>query len=223
MPTLTKTDTLSRELPHTLEVERGIAIRLYLWAYSASTRSITTCKMFWAFVFMPLVLPIVAFGKGAYTLFEWAEDRLIDILPEPKERPYVPPKPKPIKEGPSRSERILEAVSNFMARTWFYLQPLLKWGGIIIGVLIALVALYLIVNNASVIGVFMLKVLLYGIAIAAGSAGIVGVIFYLDTSDRFRGFCRLMSNLFHSVHTHTCANVKIKDAEAQPIEPTWID
>lgn len=214
MPTIV-TDHEARpgQLPHTLEVDRGIAIRLYLWTYAANPRRINTCKMFWAFVLMPLVMPFSLLIHGAGKVLDWWDEH----GPAPKSvgRAYTPP---PVKTGPSKGERLLEAFSNFMAKVWFRLQPLLKWGGIAIGALIALALLYLIITNIEAVGLAFLKVLLWGIASIAIAAVMVGIVYGLDRLGLFGslgrkigGFFSLMKQLYRSVHDHTCANVKVKD------------
>lgn len=214
MPTIvTDHEASPGQLPHTLEVERGIAVRLYLWTYAASAKNINTCKMFWAFVFMPLVLPFSVIIHGLARIVDWADGK----LPESKgtARPYVP---KPPKVGPSNGERFLEWVSGFMAKTWFRLQPLLKWGGILIGTIIGVVGLYLLATNAVVVGEFFVKVLIAGLIGAAAVAVLSMIVIGLDKAGVFGafgrkigGFFRLMRDLGRSVHDHTCANVKVKD------------
>lgn len=216
MPTLTTDHEADPgQLPHTLEVERGIAVRLYLWTYAADPRTINTCKMFWAFVFMAFVLPFSALVHGAAKLFIWIDSKSLDQATGRPHRPYVAP---PIKSGPSKGERFLESFSGFMAKIWFKVQPLLKWGGIAIGVLIGAALLYLFATNAVAVGEFLLKVLLIGLGSVAIAAAFVMVCIGLDKLGFFGsigrkvgGFFRLFRQLGRSVHDHTCANVKIKD------------
>lgn len=210
MPTLvTDHEATPGTLPHTLEVDRGIAVRLYLWVYFASTRRINTCKMFWAFVFMPLALPISALIHGLSSAAHWIDRQ----FPENPNKPMAPPKPPRV--GPSKGEKFLEAVSGFLAKAWFKIQPLLKWGGILIGALIALLLIYLVVTNFSAVVTGLLTVLVAGLIIVAIAAVLMGILFVViektSIGDRIGGFFRLMGKLGRSVHDHTCANVKIKD------------
>jgi hypothetical protein len=198
------------ELPHTVEVdEDSRAIRLYLWTYAARADRINTCKLFWAFVFLPLVLPFSAAIHGIAKLVLWLDSRRPE---EPKT--YTPP-PEPT--GPSKGEKALESVSGFMAKFWFKIQPLLKWGGIALGTLLALAivgGLVLIILQDPM-GVLTAALIFLGIvAAAAAVVGLfVGAIHLLDKSDRVHGFFRLMKQLGRSVHDHTCANVRVKRAE----------
>lgn len=205
MPTIvTDHEASPGQLPHTLEVDRGIAVRLYLWTYAANKHNINTCKMFWAFVFMPLILPFSAIIHGVGASAHWIDNKFPG-----KPVAYAPPKPPRV--GPSKGERFLEAFSGFMAKVWFKLQPLLKWGGIAVGVGITTVLIYLIVTNVMVFLAGLLFAGAFGLGLAAFVAVALGIIMWLDKSERARGFGRLMAKLGRSVHDHTCANVKVKD------------
>ncbi len=206
MPTLVTDDPAAdSHLPHTVEVDaQSRMIRLYLWAYSARVNRINTCKLFWAFVFMPFWLPFVVVGKG---MFVPAAGWLGEKIPDRKPRPYVPPVENP---EPSKGERAIESIGNFMGRSWFRIQPLLKWGGILIGIAIAVALIFLAATNLDwvlealiVVGISVGMILALGLLLG-------GTITLLDKSRKVHGFFRLMKVLGRNVHTHTCANVRVK-------------
>lgn len=211
MPTLVTDDPAARgDLPHTVEVDADSRMtRLYLWTYVANKHRMNTCKLFWAFVFMPLVLPVSAAIHALAAVVIWTDSR----LPE-KPKPYVPPIEY---TGPSKGERALESVSGFMAKVWFRLQPLLKWGGIAIGGLIAAFIVGGLVYFVLQDPMEVLTMLLIALGIVAAAAVAVGLlvllIHVLDKSKKVHGFFSLMGKLGRNVHHHTCANVRVKESK----------
>lgn len=208
MPT-TETTNPSAELPHTLVVERTPLIRLYLWTYATSINSINTCKLFWAFLLLPIALPIsVFFHLVGPILVPFIENIDYKLEENKARKAEIPVELTTAKTGPSRAERLLNKIAAAASVIWFKVQPALKWLGIAGGLAVAALLAYVIIAFT---GRFLEVLLIMGLT-AAGFllliAIITPIVIYFEKHPRKNK--GLLRKLGRSFHEHTCANVKVK-------------
>jgi hypothetical protein len=180
-------------------------IRFYLWLYDAREDTINTCKLFWAYVFAPIVLLLragwVVVGPIAEYIADKAYERELrktreELLAEeePDEQPKV-----------STAEGALDKVSGFLSGVYAKFAPVLKWIGIVLGGLLALVL------AASLVVAFIAEPL--KVAITLGSIVaifiIVGLIIWAAEERKGGGFFSFFGKLAKGFHRHTCAKIDL--------------
>jgi hypothetical protein len=210
-------------------------IRFYAWLYEANPYRINTCKLFWAYMFAPLILTIRMIAYAAIFVIEPLVDRYNEWLDAHRETraarrvalPLRPPKPKKVKVGPSRWERALDIVSTFFSVTWAKYQRGITYGAIGVGGLVGtgIMGFLLYLLTTVPLSVFLKGLFVVG-TIAGGAVGgvliAVGFIWiyaektrgYKKTVEGYDTFKSTMKKSFHAFHSHTCAIVDVDNPEA---------
>lgn len=188
-------------LTHSVKVDRDSrAIRFYLWLYHADPAAINTCKLFWAFVFSPLVLLLRLVITPAVLLAERQERKRRERLPKTLEERVAEAEARKAR-GPSRGERAITKLSMALSAFWAKAERPAK---VIAGIIVVAYALLLVTMLVIALVNHPLTVLL-AVACVAAVFGIGYLIYRL--SPRLRGFLGLLHKLGRSVHDHTCARV----------------
>ncbi len=134
-------------------------IRLYLWLYVADPNRIDTCKLFWAFVFAPIVLPIALVSSAAHKLR--IRRRKVKVYDSGKI---------------SSRERRLEKVSAHLSRAY---TALLVTASAVVIALLLFVLLYALITKP-------LSILLGLLVGGAGSVIALGLLKMLSSSGFWR-------------------------------------
>lgn len=185
------------ELTHSVSVNPdSLAIRFYLWLYDADPKKINTCKLFWAFIFALPALLIVVPIAGTVRLLVALVDRWRKSPPE--EGPY----------GLSREGR-LDKVSSAISASYARHSTLVHylWVGLLVAACIGGVGGFVYALIVATIKTLIALAWIIGICLL-----MIATFFVLDffAKGRGRGFIKLMSNLYRSVHDHTCARVELQ-------------
>lgn len=203
----------AQELPHTLSVKRGLFMRLFLWLYEPPADRLNTCWLFWGFLLMPLLLPLIMLGKYIIVpLVEiddrWEQRRRAQRTDELILESVSEPEPK----RDSFGMKVLRKVSDVMGRLWYHIDKALPWIGLGVALIGVALAVYGFIVNPIGILEFLLRITLTMAAIVALAAVVVGVLFLVF--DKFDAGHKVKS-VGRNVHRHTCANVKIEGNDTQ--------
>lgn len=179
-------------------------VRFYLWLYKADANNINTCKLFWAYVFAPIVLPLAFVLTPVGKLLRTIDAKIPDGRPidwEKLDRKRARQK--------TREEK-LENVSSKMSVIFAKAAPALRWVGILLGLAIAGLLILLAVSYPKEA----LGVLLTLAAILVGAGLLIGLIIFFEKREQrgagTPGFIRVFGTLAKSFHRHTCAKVDVR-------------
>jgi hypothetical protein len=213
--TMSNTHTTADNRYHISLSEDSWIIRFYIWLYEATPGDINTCKLFWAYVFAPLVLPFalvlrflaLVFGPLAEIIGQRLDDR------RRRQPESAPPEPR----QKSRAERFLIKTGEVLGVIWFKLQKPLQYLMLTLGIGIAVACLalfiYTLVTNPYDVFIGFLTVLAIVVAIAI-AVGIITLFAATPVGTKaaapFRTFWRVMRIAGHAVHDHTCAIVDVR-------------
>jgi hypothetical protein len=204
---------MSTELPHTIEMKKGLSMRLFLWTYRPDEDKLNTCWLLWGFL---LILPAVLVASAVRVLAtvfrpigQWLNDK--DREKEARRREYLDAvlrgeiTPQEKKQG-----RFLPAVSNFFSTVWFKLAPVWPWVGRFLGLMVALIAAYLLIF---VVDYSNFLEVLWGIAIALVMVLVAASVLYFLLWLLFEKWDvgRALKAGGKAFHNHTCANIRFKD------------
>lgn len=208
-----------------LNMERTWYIRFYLWLYEANESDINTCKLFWAYIF---VLPALLL-RGVFEVGALAIDGINSVLPERKVKDTdtllaeydarrAAARTKAAR-GPSKMERTLNGVANFMSSAYVKVAPVLRWVLVVVGVLAGIaLAIFLVYAAINWTGAFFTAIgIIVGIATLATIGALLAV--YLEDRRKYRepkpkkdnSFFKTMKRLGHGFHNHTCAKINLQD------------
>lgn len=198
------------DLSHSIAIDPDSrAIRFYLWLYDADRNNINTCKLFWAFVFAPLVLILRYAVLAGIAIGDRVQARRRSKVKAAEETTEDGFKSVLVtKAQPSRFERALERVAGALSAFWAkYQRPLQIAGLTLIGAYVAfmLVLFVIAVINKPLVGVIV-------VGSVVGIAGLAWLAIRL--SPALAGFLRLLGKLGRGVHDHTCARVVIDNQES---------
>lgn len=216
-------------------------IRLYLWTYKGEKWNIDFCKLFWAYLFMPVVLPL--------RIFIWPLVRLLLVVVDHSDRKvrerrraktneaiarqrtdYVAPKPK----KPSLGIRFLSGIGTGFVKLSFFVQNVwFRYGKAIVIVSIYAIAAAILAGIG--IGIYLLSQVPtdeilealadFSIIVGASLGGmivaglvIVGVLLGADAykrrhpkKDRQMKFRKVIKQGFVAVKSNTCPEIILDD------------
>jgi hypothetical protein len=107
------------ELKHTLTVDaKAWYIRFYVWLYGGKLNEITFCKLFWAYVFVPIILPLNYVLLGIYAIKDSAQAfAKRERKPKPIQSPKAPKLVRPKRKSTPWQMAFLHAVEITGSKT----------------------------------------------------------------------------------------------------------
>lgn len=207
----------------------SLHIRLYLWLYDASPSRINTCKLLWAYLLMPIVLPLRVILAPFFAAVGWVADRVpkrekkFDLAEYERERDrrVAKAKAKAAKaqareENPGRLERGLDSFSAGASAWYARWQNAFKWAAVTVGLAFTAGVVALLVYEIVTNFVVFLTVVGFSILGAVAVGGLIYVIYLLDSkgvlkraAQGIKEFWHLLKDLGRSFHNHTCADVEL--------------
>jgi hypothetical protein len=192
-------------------------IRLYLWLYEASINHITTCKIFWAFAFLPLAILPALLLKGvrfvgraiSFSINNYAEAQVQKSVSKFIEQE----KARPVKTEPGWWEKFFGAIDTVVAGTRMRVRP--HWPMIKTVFLI----LFFIGVVATLVGILIadpivfLKMIGFIVGFIAAVFGVVYAMagfFWLLERNGTRETGRFIKRVYYDIHQNTCAKVEVK-------------
>lgn len=174
-------------------------VRFYLWLYDADPTQINTCKLFWAYVFAPVVLPVMAVVSLVM--------KVGNLLPKRKTHAWTDEELAAMRLKRSQREEKLEKWTTRAGSGYARIVPALRWAGIGIGVLAAVAAVGIAVYGivADPIAALIAVGVFLGMVVAIFSIAYIVVLVSEKSS-----FFQLLGKLGQSAHRHTCAKVKVQ-------------
>lgn len=201
------------DLSHTITMQPNIALRLFLWFWDAHGARLNTCLLFWGFLGIVLFWPIRLVLAGIMVVARaigGAMDKRAASRPASRiEDPYAIPEPKPARE-PGPLFRFLTRFADGLGALWFRFQKPITWAfrGLV-GLVVLALAVLIVIAIASIpwTWAIVVEILITLGLVIVGIALVVGLLIAWDKRPRKnRGKWR---RIYHAVHDHTCANVRI--------------
>lgn len=199
---------MSAELVHEVSVKKGFFMRQFIRTYEVnSSDTITTCHLFWGFLFLPLTIWLFPIVEKLLLASQARQIKKNQRKVEAELRHSYYEANAEMADEPSARSSWLEGISTFMAKVWWKVQPALPYvGGTIAAALVIGVVILFVLFPLPIL-TFLLHIAITLAALALVALVLYGVIVLIG---KLR-IGKTIRKVGGSVHRHTCAVVKIED------------